>query len=230
MGLLKSYDRLVFNVQSSICGACEYYCDAEGLHELYTIENHMGTKGAGNRQRIIEAADQLFHTRGYNQTSFSDISDVTGIPRGNFYYYFKTKDDILNAVVEDRLGAYREMLADCERQSDDPRQRLLSFVGFLDSHAEGILQSGCPIGSLTSELAKDEPELQLKSREVFDLLRDWLAKQLGMLGLENTGERALDILARMQGVSIIACAYKDRDYLQRNIAELKSWINAFTSN
>jgi AcrR family transcriptional regulator len=200
------------------------------LHELYTIEKYMGTKGASNRQRIIEAADRLFHTRGYNQTSFSDISDVTGIPRGNFYYYFKTKDDILNAVVEDRLSGYREMLAACERETDDPRQRLLSFVGFLDSHAEGIIQSGCPIGSLTSELAKDEPELQLKSREVFDLLRDWLAKQLDMLGLENSSERALDILARMQGVSVIACAYKDREYLQRNIAELKSWIIASTTN
>ena len=48
----------------------------------------MGTKGEGNRQRIIEAADNLFYRRGYNQTSFQDISDATGIPRGNFYYYF----------------------------------------------------------------------------------------------------------------------------------------------
>lgn len=190
----------------------------------------MGTKGASNRQRIIEAADRLFHTHGYNQTSFSDISDVTGIPRGNFYYYFKTKDDILKAVVEDRLNTYRAMLAECERETDDPRQRLLAFVDILDNNADGIIESGCPIGSLTSELAKDDPELQLKSREVFDLLRDWLARQLDMLGLENTSQQALDILARMQGVSVIACAYKDRDYLQRNMDELKSWINGITSS
>ena len=41
----------------------------------------MGTKGEGNRQRIIEAADGLFYRRGYNQTSFQDISEATGIPR-----------------------------------------------------------------------------------------------------------------------------------------------------
>lgn len=189
----------------------------------------MGTKGASNRQRIVEAADRLFHTRGYNQTSFSDISDVTGIPRGNFYYYFKTKDDILNAVVDERLGIYREMLAACEQATDDPHQRLLAFVDILDNNQEGIIQAGCPVGSLTSELAKDDPELQLKSREVFDLLRDWLAQQLDALGLDNTTQRALDILARMQGVSMIACAYKDRDYLRRNLDEIKAWITGFTT-
>ena len=44
----------------------------------------MGTKGTTNRQRIVEAADRLFYVRGYNQTSFSDISDATGLPRGNY--------------------------------------------------------------------------------------------------------------------------------------------------
>ena len=58
----------------------------------------MGTKGEGNRQRIVDAADSLFYRRGYNQTSFQDISDATGIRRGNFYYYFKTKYEILESV------------------------------------------------------------------------------------------------------------------------------------
>ena len=64
----------------------------------------MGSKGESNRQRIIDAADALFYQRGYNQTSFQDISDETGIPRGNFYYYFKTKDEILSAVVATRAA------------------------------------------------------------------------------------------------------------------------------
>ena len=81
----------------------------------------MGTKGEGNRQRIIEAADSLFYRRGYNQTSFQDISDATGIPRGNFYYYFKTKDDILNAVVDTRIAELTVMLNNCESATDDAK-------------------------------------------------------------------------------------------------------------
>jgi AcrR family transcriptional regulator len=90
----------------------------------------MGTKGSANRQRIVDAADHLFYSRGYNQTSFSDISDETGIPRGNFYYYFKTKEDILAAVVDARLGEFKDMLLSCEKATSDPLQRLHALAQF----------------------------------------------------------------------------------------------------
>ncbi|NOR42253.1 MAG: TetR family transcriptional regulator, partial [Gammaproteobacteria bacterium] len=70
----------------------------------------MGKKGEGNRQRIITAAEDLFYKGGYNQTSFQDISDATNIPRGNFYYYFKTKEDILNAVIDARVSTLSTLL------------------------------------------------------------------------------------------------------------------------
>ncbi|MDH5192012.1 MAG: TetR/AcrR family transcriptional regulator, partial [Gammaproteobacteria bacterium] len=57
----------------------------------------MGAKGEANRQHIVDVADNLFYQKGYNQTSFTDIAEASEIPRGNFYYYFKTKDEILLA-------------------------------------------------------------------------------------------------------------------------------------
>jgi TetR/AcrR family transcriptional repressor of nem operon len=188
----------------------------------------MGTKGENNRTRIIEAADQLFYQRGYNQTSFSDIADITGIPRGNFYYYFKTKDDILAAVVDARVKHYQEALANCDAVSDSPRDRLLSFIDNMASSEDTVIDSGCPIGSLCSELAKDTDALQSKSREVFELLRDWMSKQFAEVGLADADDKAMDMLSRMQGVAIIACAFKDSAYLHRSIADLKRWINNLT--
>lgn len=190
----------------------------------------MGTKGENNRARIVEAADQLFYRRGYNQTSFSDIADVTGIPRGNFYYYFKTKDDILAAVVDARVEYYREALTSCENASDDPRERLLAFIDIMASNENMVLDSGCPIGSLCTELAKDTDILQSKSREVFELLRDWLSARFGETGLADGNEKAMDMLARMQGVALLACAFKDNDYLHRSVGELRNWINGLSLN
>ena len=67
------------------------------------------------RDHIVEAADRLFYRRGYEHTSFSDIADVVQISRGNFYYHFKSKDEILDAVITARLANTREMLAIARR-------------------------------------------------------------------------------------------------------------------
>ncbi|MEK9971095.1 MAG: helix-turn-helix domain-containing protein, partial [Ferrovibrio sp.] len=47
------------------------------------------------RDDIVEAADGLIYRRGYDHTSFADIADAVRISRGNFYYHFRTKDEIL---------------------------------------------------------------------------------------------------------------------------------------
>jgi AcrR family transcriptional regulator len=59
--------------------------------------------GQATRDRIVEAADDLFYRQGFEHTSFSDIANAVRISRGNFYYHFKTKDEILDAVIADRI-------------------------------------------------------------------------------------------------------------------------------
>jgi len=190
----------------------------------------MGTKGDGNRQRIIDAADSLFYRRGYNQTSFQDISDATGIPRGNFYYYFKTKDEILGAVVNTRVEGLTGLLNGCEAETEDGRERLLLFSNLLKHNRDDVIESGCPIGTLSSELAKDDPDLHEKSRQVFVLLRDWVKRQFEATGLSNADDLAMDLLAKLQGVTVMACAFKDIDYVERSHQQIKNWINEKTLN
>ena len=192
----------------------------------------MGTKGSANRQRIVEAADHLFYSRGYNQTSFSDISDETGIPRGNFYYYFKTKEDILAAVVESRIAMFRKMLQECDSSSNDPLERLLNFAELPERSEEQVLQYGCPIGTLSSELVKDQDHEISKARltAVFDLIRDWCEARFNELGLgANARDYAMDLLAKMQGMSIIANVYNDSDFLHRTTRDVQEWIKQVTT-
>lgn len=193
----------------------------------------MGSKGSANRQRIVDAADRLFYSRGYNQTSFSDISDETGIPRGNFYYYFKTKDEILEAVVESRLAIFKDMLERCNNKSSDPRERLLFFAGMPVENEEQIVQYGCPIGTLSSELAKDQVHeiSHSKLTAVFDLLIEWSTQQFQSLGFDtNARQYAMDLIARLQGNTIIANVYNDSEFLTRSTEDVKKWLKQITSN
>ncbi|MCD8372374.1 MAG: TetR/AcrR family transcriptional regulator [Clostridia bacterium] len=60
------------------------------------------------KSEILDIAEQLFNTKGYADTSISDILERSGIARGTLYYHFASKEDILNAVVERNLGSLAE--------------------------------------------------------------------------------------------------------------------------
>jgi TetR/AcrR family transcriptional regulator, transcriptional repressor for nem operon len=78
------------------------------------------------RDLIIEKADARFYEGGFEATSFGDIAAAVGISRGNFYYYFRTKDEILSAVIDRRLANTRQLLDQWEADGADPRKLLLT--------------------------------------------------------------------------------------------------------
>lgn len=52
------------------------------------------------KQEILDAAERLFASKGFDNTSISDILEETGIARGTLYYHFKSKEELLDAVIE----------------------------------------------------------------------------------------------------------------------------------
>lgn len=185
----------------------------------------MREKGESNRQRIIETADQLFYHKGYNQTSFSDIAEASGLARGNFYYYFKTKDEILHAVIEYRIDGIKAMLAQWDEEIADPRERLKRFVDILQKEESQILRYGCPMGSLNSELNKQHPEKHFAAK-MFDVFRQWLVVQLKAIGhIEDADMLAMRLISSGQGVCVLSQAYEDVNFLHAEIERAKAWID-----
>lgn len=184
------------------------------------------TKGERTRAGIVECARRLFYEHGYDGTSFSAIVEASGLVRGNIYHYFKTKDEILNAVVEQHLGDYAALLAKWEQQSADPKEKLQSFIDMITGRKTELVKYGCPIGTLNSELAKDRRDLQQGARALFDLFRNWLAARFRELGkAENDADAlALHLLGRAQGVAVISHVYRDTKLLQQETAALRDWI------
>lgn len=185
----------------------------------------MATKGEKTRADIVACAKKLFYEQGYEGTSFSDIVVGAGLFRGNIYHYFKTKDDILKAVIDQHLDDFRALLAGWQTLHADPKARLVEFVNMVVSREQELVQYGCPIGSLNTELGKDRQELQQSARALFDLFRDWLAAQLEALGHADEADTlALHLLGRAQGIAVIAHVYRDAALLQRETERLVTWI------
>ena len=179
------------------------------------------------RNHIVEAANLLFYQRGYEHTSFSDIADAVQISRGNFYYHFKTKDEILDAVIEARLASTQEMLDRWEREGATPADRIRSFVNILIANRADIKRFGCPLGTLTTELAKLDHPSQNEANKLFTLFRVWLRRQFTLLGHKADADAlAMHILARSQGVATLAAAFHDEKFIRQEVKQMCAWLDS----
>ncbi|CUH99699.1 TetR/AcrR family transcriptional regulator [Leisingera aquaemixtae] len=177
------------------------------------------------RDRITEAADQLFYERGFEAASFADIAAAVGISRGNFYYHFKTKDEILEAVIARRMANTRAMLNDWQAQSASPAQRITCFIRILIANQAKITLYGCPVGSLVTELGKLNHAAQAQAAALFTLFQDWLSLQFQALGCgARSGGLAMHLLARSQGVAALAQAFGDTEFINREVALMQDWL------
>lgn len=187
----------------------------------------MAKKGEKNRRRIVAAANELFYRKGFNQTAFSDVAEASGIPKGNFYYYFRSKDELLQAVIAQRIEDGRRMLADWEKEFPDPKARLRRFVRILSNEAHDVARYGCPMGSLNIELAKTQLNLQSSAAEMFDLFLEWLTRQFEALGKRKESRPlALHLLAMTQGVALLANVYRNERFIDIEVERLGTWIDS----
>lgn len=187
-----------------------------------------GSKGAKTRTDIVTCAKQLFYERGYGGTSFSDIVDASGLYRGNIYHYFKTKDEILQAVIEQHLANFRGLLAQWDNEITDPKLRLLAFIRMIVGRQNDLVKYGCPIGTLNTELGKNRRDLQQAARAMFDLFRDWLTARFVELGCrDEAASLAFHLLGRAQGIAVITQVYQDAKLLQHETDQLEAWIGQF---
>jgi AcrR family transcriptional regulator len=176
--------------------------------------------------RIIEAADQLFYQYGYEYTSFADIADFVKISRGNFYHYFKSKDEILNAVIGQRLANTQRMLGEWEAQESKPKDRILCYIRILFTNGDKIKRYGCPVGTLTTELAKLNHASKVQANKIFTLFKEWLSKQFALLGFkkDEADELAMHVLSWSQGVATMFNAFTDKKFVEWEVQHMEDWI------
>ncbi|MGX5736561.1 TetR/AcrR family transcriptional regulator [Bosea thiooxidans] len=185
---------------------------------------------ADTRQQIVEAADRLFYEQGFEATAFADIAAAISISRGNFYYHFKTKDEILDAVIALRLDRTRSLLLAWQDGAETPLERIRCFVRLLTANSARIMLHGCPVGTLCSELAKLDHIALARATEVFTLFREWLAGQFAALGrTADADDLAMHLLMRSQGVATLASAFRDQGFIQREVEDMCAWLDAQNS-
>src|ERR1700726_5329723 len=105
----------------------------------------MGKLQLDKRARLTETAMKLAYRNGFRETSLADIAEAAHVPVGNVYYYFKTKEELGEAVVERRLAEFRAFREELDRLRS-PKERLLAFVERIYRNREQPARGGGPLG------------------------------------------------------------------------------------
>jgi len=174
------------------------------------------------RQALIDAAANLAHTNGFGATTLAMVAEESGVPLGNVYYYFRTKEALADAVLDKRLCELDAMLESFE-QAGSPRAQLLAMLKGVRATAEKVAESGCAFGRLSQDVGAD-----LRAEKAIPVARmtAWAEKRLKELGLSPSKARdaALHFLSALQGASLLAWVNHDPKLLERETRTLETWV------
>ena len=180
---------------------------------------------AGKRDRLVVAALDLVHRQGVLATTLAQVAQAAGVPVGNVYYYFKTKDDLVRGVIDARAQQARAMLASLEAAHVDPAARLKALAHSWVEMRDLVVRYGCPFGTLSMELDKREDGLDREAAILTSLILDWAQQQFRAMGRHDARELAITLFAGVQGGSQLASALRDPDLLTGHVHRIEQWID-----
>jgi AcrR family transcriptional regulator len=182
-------------------------------------------KKASKRERLVSSARELMHQQGVERTTLAEVAHAADVPPGNVYYYFKTKDELVEQIIAAQLQEIEAMLASVERHPT-PQARLKALVRALTDQFELAAQSGCPHGSLCQELDKRDDDLRQSASNLMALPLDWVEKQFRLMGRRDARDLAVALVASYQGISLITNTFRDPQLMPREAGRLERWIDS----
>ncbi len=162
------------------------------------------------KTEIIRTAAELFHQRGYYAVGLNEILEKAEIPKGSFYHYFKSKDDLLAQVTTMHLQDRLETFMECEPDIAGLR----SFFKYYFGQAENDnFIYGCPVGNLMLEVASSNEEV----RNIILTGVNGMQEAIGNIlchSLDMTREEAIQlslfILSNFQGAMLHSKLRRDK--------------------
>jgi AcrR family transcriptional regulator len=176
------------------------------LDERTAPARRLTAKGEATRARIVEAASELVFQHGVTRTGVEDVQREAGVSASQLYHYFGDKQTLMRAVIARQTA---EVLA-----AQQPELDALNSFEALDRWRDRLVAlqrarhcvGGCPIGSIATEIADDDPDARA---DLVDGFEQWESPlRTGLAGMRDQGilrddtdtdRLALALLAAVQG-------------------------------
>lgn len=172
---------------------------------------------------ILDAAEALVQTRGYNGFSFRDIAAAVGVKSSSVHYHFPTKAD-LGAKLARR---YRERFLGRLGRPDAPDMDPTALVGrYVGVFRDALVNDGrmCLCGMLGAEVQSLPVTVAAEVRQMFEQAVDWLSRAMSgpsdALSADHFRTRALRITATVEGAMILSRTFGDSGLFDRIVDDM----------
>jgi TetR/AcrR family transcriptional repressor of nem operon len=195
------------------------------------------TESSGSRSKLIHSAVALLSTKGYENSSVQDLIDAAGVTKSNFYYHFKSKEELcltaLEAMEEQYFEANVEPLL--KDTSLSPRKRFEVLMNGMIQKMESMeCSQGCAFSNLASELSDSLPEFrsrltqfyQRKIAAVEKCYKEGVSRGEFRNDSMTTAEAAQLIVATFNGSIALAKTYKNTHMIRENMHLLMNLLTA----
>jgi TetR/AcrR family transcriptional repressor of nem operon len=193
-------------------------------------------EGRSTRQSILAAATQLMGIHGYRNTSLDDVLRESGVGKGNFYHYFRSKEElgyaILDQVIEAFLG---RTLQPCFSDTTKPIGQIRCFLDRVrEAQRERNCVGGCPLGNLAAELSDLHEGFRGRLNGVFSAWRERLTQALREA--QEQGDVRADcrpdavahfLVASLEGAMLMTKLTKDIAVMEQCVGELKRYLTLY---
>jgi len=194
-------------------------------------------RGAATRDQILDAATRLIHLQGFHCTSLDDVLGESGTGKGNFYYHFRSKEELGYAIIDRLIHGFAERTLE-PAFADPDRDPVVQIHGFLDRVLDNVRQrdcvGGCPIGNLAAELSDVHEGFRQRLACIFVQWRAKLAEALrrgratGRLTDEcNPDAAAYFLVAALEGAILMSKVTKDIAVMEQCVSELKRHLTLY---
>lgn len=165
-------------------------------------------------QRILDVAEQLAQTRGFNGFSYADIAAQLMVTKASLHYHFPSKAELGRALVARYHGTFGAALATIDRATAAPREKLRRYADLYDSVMRNDRM--CLCGMLAAEYATLPAAMQTELLAFFNANESWLGgvledgRKSGEFAFRGSAkQRAQSLLGALEGALLVARAYGD---------------------
>lgn len=178
------------------------------------------------RQRLLNSARDLLHSRSYGHVGVKEICDMAGVQKGSFYHFFPSKQELTLAVLDEFYLIMKEaVFAQAFRPELSPMQRLAVLMENMYAMQKNIKEQsgktlGCPYGNIASELSTQDEPIRQRLANLFQQMAAALQATLDEAVSKreiapcNTAATATAMFAYMEGLMLLAKTRNDPEVIR----------------